>query len=123
MSPIGSAVARLARGRVVRHLARHRAFLTGSALFLGVLVVAVLADAIAPTAPAAMRFRDRFTPPGAAFPLGTDNFGRNLLSRVVYGARLSLEIGFSVDWEAREIKVLSLASTTGDVPPIGVRQE
>jgi len=43
-----------------------------------------------------MRFRDRFTPPGAAFPLGTDNFGRNLLSRVVYGARLSLEIGFSV---------------------------
>ena len=96
MSPIGSAVARLARGRVVRHLARHRAFLTGSALFLGVLVVAVLADAIAPTAPAAMRFRDRFTPPGAAFPLGTDNFGRNLLSRVVYGARLSLEIGFSV---------------------------
>jgi peptide/nickel transport system permease protein len=43
-----------------------------------------------------MRSPDRFTPPGAAFPLGTDNFGRNLLSRVVYGARLSLEIGFSV---------------------------
>ncbi len=96
MSPIDSAVGRLARGRVVRHLARHRSFLTGSVLFLGVLVVAVFADAIAPTAPAAMRFRDRFTPPSAAFPLGTDNFGRNLLSRVVYGARLSLEIGFSV---------------------------
>jgi peptide/nickel transport system permease protein len=94
--PIVSTVAGVARTRVVRHLARHRSFLTGAALFLGVLVLAVFADVIAPTAPAAMRFRDRFTPPGAAFPLGTDNFGRNLLSRVVFGARLSLEIGFSV---------------------------
>src|SRR5262245_57100666 len=43
-----------------------------------------------------MVFRERFTPPGPSFWLGTDNFGRNLLSRVVYGARLSLEIGFGV---------------------------
>jgi peptide/nickel transport system permease protein len=43
-----------------------------------------------------MVFRERFTPPGAGFWLGTDNFGRSLLSRVVYGARLSLEIGFGV---------------------------
>ena len=43
-----------------------------------------------------MQFRHRFTAPGAGFLLGTDNFGRDLLSRVVYGARLSLAIGFGV---------------------------
>jgi peptide/nickel transport system permease protein len=61
-----------------------------------VLVVALLADVIAPSPPAQMQFRHRFTAPGSAFPLGTDNFGRDLLSRVVYGARLSLAIGASV---------------------------
>jgi peptide/nickel transport system permease protein len=81
---------------VVRGLLRHRSFLVGAGLFLVVLAVAVLADLIAPTPPARMQFRHRFTPPGAAFWLGTDNFGRDLLSRVVYGARLSLEIGASV---------------------------
>jgi peptide/nickel transport system permease protein len=65
-------------------------------LFVVVVLVAALADLIAPTAPATMQFRFRFTPPSPAFWLGTDNFGRDLLSRVVYGARLSLEIGFSV---------------------------
>jgi peptide/nickel transport system permease protein len=94
--PIAEAAGRLARARVVRHLARHRSFLIGASLFLGMVLVAALAGVIAPRAPAAMQFRDRFAPPGAAFPLGTDNFGRDLLSRVVYGARLSLEIGFSV---------------------------
>jgi peptide/nickel transport system permease protein len=93
LSPTGS---KNAGSRVVRRLAGHRAFLIGSALFLGVLLLAIFADLIAPRPPAVMRFRDRFAPPGAAFPLGTDNFGRDLLSRVVYGARLSLEIGFSV---------------------------
>jgi peptide/nickel transport system permease protein len=43
-----------------------------------------------------MQFRYRFTEPGGQFLLGTDNFGRDILSRVVYGARLSLAIGASV---------------------------
>jgi peptide/nickel transport system permease protein len=84
------------RSRILRRLCRHRLFLTGGALLLVTVGVAVLADLIAPTAPAEMRFRDRFTPPGWAFPMGTDNFGRNLVSRVVYGARLSLGIGLGV---------------------------
>jgi peptide/nickel transport system permease protein len=84
------------RSRVVRRLLRHRSFLVGGSLVLLVLVVALLADVIAPSPPAQMQFRHRFTAPGSAFPLGTDNFGRDLLSRVVYGARLSLAIGASV---------------------------
>jgi peptide/nickel transport system permease protein len=81
---------------VTRRLLRHRAFLIGATLFLIVLGAAVVADLIAPSPPARMQFRYRFTEPGSTFLLGTDNFGRDLLSRVVYGARLSLGIGASV---------------------------
>jgi peptide/nickel transport system permease protein len=81
---------------VVRRLRRHRSFLTGVVLVGLVVGLAVLADLIAPTAPDRMQFRDRFAPPSSRFWLGTDNFGRDILSRVVYGARLSLEIGCGV---------------------------
>ena len=87
---------RVRRSRVIRRLLRHRSFLTGFSLFLLVLLVALLADVIAPSPPAQMQFRYRFTAPGGQFLLGTDNFGRDILSRVVYGARLSLAIGASV---------------------------
>jgi peptide/nickel transport system permease protein len=46
--------------------------------------------------PNALSIRNRFQPPSLAFPLGTDNLGRDMLSRVLYGARLSLGIGFCV---------------------------
>jgi peptide/nickel transport system permease protein len=45
--------------------------------------------------PIAMRIRFRFRPPQAAFPFGTDQFGRDVFSRVVFGARLSLWIGLA----------------------------
>ena len=92
----GRRLERIRRSRVLRRLLRHRLFLTGSALFLLVCLMALLADLIAPIPPDEIQFRARFEPPSVAFPLGTDNFGRDILSRVVYGARLSLEIGFAV---------------------------
>ncbi|HEX2481450.1 MAG TPA: ABC transporter permease [Methylomirabilota bacterium] len=93
---MAGALGRVARSRVVRRLRRHRSFLTGVVLVGLVVGLAVLADLIAPTAPDRMQFRDRFAPPSSRFWLGTDNFGRDILSRVVYGARLSLEIGCGV---------------------------
>lgn len=92
----GGWLARLRRNRVLRRLRHHKLFLTGTALFAVVLVMAVFAPLIAPLPPDEIQFRHRFEPPSFAFPMGTDNFGRDLLSRVVYGARLSLEIGFTV---------------------------
>ncbi len=89
-------LARLRRNRVLRRLRQHKLFLTGTALFAIVLAMAVFAPLIAPLPPDEIQFRHRFEPPSLAFPMGTDNFGRDLLSRVVYGARLSLEIGFTV---------------------------
>jgi peptide/nickel transport system permease protein len=90
------ALAGVRRSRVLRRLSRHRSFVVGFGLFALVLALALLAGVIAPSAPERMQFRHRFTPPGRAFLLGTDNFGRDILSRVVFGARLSLEIGFGV---------------------------
>ena len=81
---------------VLRRLLRHRLFLTGAILFSIVLVMAVFADLLAIAAPERMHYRFRFRGPGWPFPLGTDNFGRDLWSRLVHGARLSLGIGFAV---------------------------
>jgi peptide/nickel transport system permease protein len=58
-------------------------------------VVAILAPILAPYDPAAIPdvMANRYLPPSAAHPFGTDEFGRDLLSRALYGARVSLSIG------------------------------
>ena len=75
---------------------------SGSIVMVVLLLLAVFADVVAPHSPIE-QFRDHFlTPPmwqqggTAAFPLGTDDVGRDVLSRLIYGARLSLLIGISV---------------------------
>ena len=80
----------------LRRLFRHRLFVSGLLLFLLVLAAAILAPWIAQTDPTKLSMRTRFRPPGAEFVFGTDNFGRSLWSRVVWGARLSMEIGAAV---------------------------
>lgn len=58
---------------------------------VGLLIaLAVLAPLVAPNDPFAIHPSQRFSPPSYVFPLGTDNLGRCLLSRLCYGARLSL---------------------------------
>jgi peptide/nickel transport system permease protein len=60
-------------------------------------VVALAADALPLAPPLQMRPQDRMAPPSWAAPFGADSFGRDLLSRTVYGARLSLRVaGLSV---------------------------
>jgi peptide/nickel transport system permease protein len=95
-SPLAKRWARLRRSRVLRRLLRNKLFVSGSLLFALVLAMAVFADLIAPIPPDQIQIRHRFEAPSIEFPMGTDNFGRDLLSRIVYGARLSLLIGFSV---------------------------
>lgn len=55
--------------------------------------MAVFAPAIAPYPPTKMDFRAVQQPPSAAHPFGTDDLGRDVLSRVAYGARISLQVG------------------------------
>jgi ABC-type dipeptide/oligopeptide/nickel transport system permease subunit len=71
-----------------------------AAVILGLLVVALLAPLLAPRDPYALNLDQRGLPirmqgPTAAFPLGTDPLGRDVLSRIIYGARVSLIVGFA----------------------------
>ena len=80
----------------LRRLFRHRLFVTGLCLFGIILLAAALAPVIAPVDPTKLAMRFKFHPPGADFVFGTDNFGRSLWSRVIWGAQLSVYIGASV---------------------------
>lgn len=64
----------------------------GAVIILIVLIVAVAAPLIAPHSPTAQDGR-RLQPPSATYPLGTDELGRDVFSRIVYGARISLYVG------------------------------
>jgi peptide/nickel transport system permease protein len=67
----------------------------GGVLVLALLVVAVFADRIAPHAYDDSIRGARMKPPSARFWMGTDNLGRDVWSRVVYGARISVTVGFA----------------------------
>jgi peptide/nickel transport system permease protein len=66
----------------------------GFALFCLILIAAVLAPALAPYDPLDQDLLTRLKPPSFSHWLGTDNFGRDTFSRLLYGARISLIIGF-----------------------------
>jgi len=55
--------------------------------------VALAAPLVAPFSPFEMHMGERFQAPGATYWLGTDEFGRDILSRIVYGARISIGVG------------------------------
>jgi peptide/nickel transport system permease protein len=84
------------RFATLRKLARHRSFRIGFIIVALLVAAALAAPWITGLDPTAMRIRFRFRAPSAAFPFGTDNFGRDVLTRVLYGARLSLWIGLGV---------------------------
>jgi peptide/nickel transport system permease protein len=67
----------------------------GALVILIMFVVALLADRIAPYDPVANAFDRLHMPPGAENWLGTDQFGRDVLSRLIYGARTALLVGFA----------------------------
>ena len=64
-------------------------------IVLLLIFVAIFADALAPYPFYEMHLRDRFQGPSAQYLLGTDQIGRDLLSRLIYGARLSLIVGLA----------------------------
>ena len=63
---------------------------------LAFLAMAIFAPYIAPHDPLAMETAARLKPPSDIYPLGTDAFGRDLFSRVIHGARVSLIVGIGV---------------------------
>jgi peptide/nickel transport system permease protein len=78
-----------------RHIARERLTLIFFFVLLGIVLVAIFADLIAPYDPVAQSLLAVNQQPSAAHWLGTDQFGRDVLSRIIYGARTSLILGLS----------------------------
>lgn len=77
----------------LRRLLRHRSFMIGGVLVLAMVLVALAADLLTPFDPLRSNIRARLVAPDAAHWFGTDHFGRDILSRVMIGARISLAIG------------------------------
>jgi len=75
---------------VFDYLRRDRAALAGLIIVVMLVILALAAPVIAPHDPAAQHPAQRLASTSLAFPLGTDNLGRCLLSRLLYGARVSL---------------------------------
>lgn len=69
-------------------------FYMGLSLVLTMSLAAVLAPWLAPYDPTVLHLDAILTPPCTAFPLGTDELGRDVLSRLLYGGRISLWVGF-----------------------------
>jgi peptide/nickel transport system permease protein len=82
--------------RRARWRRRFLAPIIGGAVLLAWLLVAVLGPLIAPHAPNAVDLTHRLQPPSLAYLLGTDALGRDVLSRLIIGSRLSLAAGFTV---------------------------
>lgn len=78
---------------VLRRLARNRGAVLGAIILILLVSVAILAPFITSYDPLEMAPKDRLQPPGPEHWFGTDNFGRDIFARVIYGTRISLPMG------------------------------
>jgi peptide/nickel transport system permease protein len=79
---------------LLRKALRHGSVLFGGGIILVLALVALFGASLAPYDPMAMDFTARFAPPSWAHPFGTDDFGRDVFSRVLYGAAVSFQVAF-----------------------------
>lgn len=77
----------------VQALLRHRSGMVGLIIILVMGLIALFAPILAPYDPLEMHAEDRFQPPSATYPFGTDEFGRDILSRVLAGSRVAFAVG------------------------------
>lgn len=71
----------------------NKLFMVGGVIFLLILLAAVLAEWIAPYSPTKIAFAQKLQPPSLDHLMGTDKFGRDIFSRVLFGAQTSLAVG------------------------------
>ncbi len=81
---------------IVMQFKEHKIAMVGAVLILFLALIAVFAPYIAPHDPIEINLKERLLAPNMEYPLGTDNLGRCMLSRIIYGARISLQLGIIV---------------------------
>lgn len=77
---------------MLRRMRRHPTGMFGVAIITLLILVGIVGPTLAPYDPNEMDFAARFGPPSAAHLLGADDFGRDILSRLMVGARVSLQV-------------------------------
>jgi peptide/nickel transport system permease protein len=81
---------------LLRRYFSNRLVVTGSVIILTLSLISIFAPLITVYTPYDMIVTARLSPPSAEHFFGTDNFGRDLFSRVVYGTRVSMTVGLTV---------------------------
>jgi peptide/nickel transport system permease protein len=84
------------RGRVMTFVVRHPTIVAGGSLVGVMLLIAIFAPWLGTVDPTSIAPAKRLRPPSAIYWFGTDMLGRDIYSRVLYGTRVSLLVGFSV---------------------------
>jgi len=90
---LGSGARRPSQTSIWRSIRHQRLALTGALLVGFFALLALIGPAIAPFGPTEQFIDDRLQPPSATYLLGTDEFGRDIYSRLLYGARISFQVG------------------------------
>lgn len=82
------------RAVFIRQFLKNRGAVAGAIFLIIVILTGIFAPSIAPYDPLAMSPPAQLAVPSRTFLLGSDQYGRDILSRVIYGARISLRVGF-----------------------------
>ncbi len=95
MTELTTSITPIRRGRrnLLVRLARNRLALVGMIITAIVVLIALLAPLLAPYDPLQLNLPERLQGPSRAHWMGTDHLGRDILSRVIFGARISLQVG------------------------------
>jgi oligopeptide transport system permease protein len=93
-----------------RRFMRNKGALIAATIFLIVLAYCIIVPIVSPYDPDKVNFQDAYLPPSLAHPFGTDQFGRDLFTRVALGGRISIAIGF-----AATLAILVIGLTYGSI--------
>jgi peptide/nickel transport system permease protein len=81
------------RQRAYRSFMRNKSAVVGMFMIVALVIIAVFAPWIAPYDPLTQSITSKFLPPSSEHWLGTDDYGRDMLSRIIWGTRVALEVG------------------------------
>ncbi len=84
----------LGKSRALKRILFNKKAIVGGILLFLIALSAIFAPILTPHNPIEQNMRNRLQPPSSENLLGTDNFGRDILTRILYGGRISLRIGF-----------------------------
>lgn len=82
--------------KAIAHIRGSRSATLGAVVIIILICIAIFAPQLSPNSPIKANLQDRLIHPCIEYPFGTDEYGRCVLSRILYGARISLGIGFIV---------------------------